>query len=243
MSDVANWYVTKYNEGDFGNLFYLKQLQDAQDGSGGGIQLLGSEVQWIDKFMGQDYAIPQCFDFPQAILNALVDLNPGKKIVYEQNFKGYNETIIKDRKSHFELGIGSFPFIPVSGGLDLDYSLTECFEIAWGEGCRCLYIPTGLLCALHSAISGCGKTIGSPYLKKNAIVRQVVVGKNYSVQYKSTADFTPGFNLKFEQWKTLPKVEAALKVDAKTERDIVLTVNGTTEWVLSIGTILWKDLS
>lgn len=249
---INTYYLSKTKEGKFGSVFYLKQLQDA-DSSGGGRNLLGSMVQWIDKGVfgtpwgGTDYAIPQCMSTPRALVKEL------DKLKAELGFDGDSTLQIKvaagkeivklEKNSIFDVGVGPFPMIPLNIALDIDYSRMKATTITFGEGSHSEYIPTGYMAMLYEALKGKpNAAIGGKLLEKNAYISQVVLAKKYSVHFESTTALTAGVEAKIEQYNTLPEIGGKVKVVKKSDRMVIAEIDSDVFYLVALTASLWKNL-
>ena len=115
---VSTYYLSKTKEGKFGSVFFLKQLQES-DSSGGGQNLLGSMVQWIDDngpigigIGGSDYAIPQCMSTPKALIKELdkrkAELGIDGTSTLQIKVSASKETIKLEKKVVFDLETQKF---------------------------------------------------------------------------------------------------------------------------------------
>lgn len=249
---VDTYYLSKTKEGKFGSVFYLKQLQEI-DASGGGKNLLGSMVQWIDKGMlgtpwgGTDYPIPQCMSNPRAIIKELdkrkVELGIDDSSTLQIKVAGSKETVKLEKNVVFNLGIGPFPVIPLNMGLDVDYSRMKTITITFGEGTYSEYIPIGYMAMLYETLSGKpSAAIGGKLLEKNAFISQVVLAKNYSVNFESTVSLSAGVEAKIKQYNSLPEISGKVKVEKKSERMVSAEVNSDVFYAVAVTASLWKNL-
>ena len=250
---VSTYYISKTKEGKFGSVFFLKQLQD-EDSSGGGRNLLGSMVQWIDDngpvgigIGGTDYAIPQCMSTPRALVKELdkrkdelgIDGSSTLQIIVSAS----KETIKLEKKSLFEAGIGPFPSIPLNLALDMDYSKVKTISLTFGEGTFSEYIPIGYLANLYEVLKGKPTpAIGGKLLEKNAYISQVVLAKKYSVNFESSTAFSAGVDAKIKQYNSLPEIGGKVNVSMKTDRTLVAEINSDRFYAVAVTASLWKNL-
>jgi hypothetical protein len=250
---VSTYYLSKTKEGKFGSVFFLKQLQDV-DSSGGGKNLLGSMVQWIDDngpmgigLGGTDYAIPQCMSTPRALIKELdrrsVELGIDGSSTLQIKVSASKETIKLEKKALFDLGVGPFPLIPLNIALDIDYSRMKTITLLFGEGTFSEYIPTGFLAALYEVLKGKPTpAMGGKLLEKNAYISQVVLAKRYSIKFESSMAFSSGVDAKIKQYNSLPEIGRKVKVQKETERSMLAEVNSDKFYVVAITASLWKNL-
>ncbi len=249
---VNTYYLSKTKEGKFGSVFYLKQLQEA-DSSGGGRNLLGSMVQWIDKGVfgtpwgGTDYAIPQCMSTPKALIRELnkrkAELEIEGDTALQIKVAAGKEIVKLERNLVFDVGVGPFPMIPLNIALDIDYSRMKATTITFGEGTHSEYIPVGYMSSLYETLGGkASAAIGGRLLEKNAYISQVVLAKRYSVHFESITALSSGVDAKIEQYNTLPEIGGKVKVQKKTERTVVAEVNSDIYYLVALTASLWKNL-
>lgn len=250
---VSTYYLSKTKEGKFGSIFFLKQLQEA-DSSGGGRNLLGSMVQWIDDngpigigLGGTDYAIPQCMGTPGGLIKELdkrkAELGIDGTSTLQIKVSASKETIKLEKKVVFDLGIGPFPVIPLNLALDIDYSRMNTITITFGQDTFSEYIPAGYLAMLYQTLKGNPTpSMGGPLLAKNAYVSQVVLAKRYSVSFESTMAFTSGVDAKIKQYNSIPKIGSEVKVQKTAKRTIIAEVNSDRFYLVAVTASLWKNL-
>lgn len=242
---VETYYLSKTKEGKFGSVFFLKQLQDAEGSTGGGKNLLGSLVQWIDKLTGTDYPIPQVMTKPRALISELekrkAELEIDGDVTLQIKVAGSSETIKLEKKNVFDLGVGPFPVIPLNMSLDVDYSKLKTITMVFGAGTYSEFIPTGYMAALYKALNGKpNAAIGGSLLK--AYVSQVMLAKKYSVSFESTETFDAGFEAKLKTFNGLPEIGGKVKVEKKTERIVKAEVDSPDYYVVGVTASLWQNL-
>lgn len=241
---VETYYLSKTKEGKFGSVFFLKQLQDEKS-SGGGKNLLGSLVQWIDKFTGTDYPIPHVMTKPKALILELekrkAELEIDGDVALQIEVAGGSETIKIEKKTVFDLGVGPFPAIPLNMGLDIDYSKMKTITMVFGAGTYSEFIPIGYMAALYKALNGKpNAAIGGSLLK--AYISQVMLAKKYSVSFESTETFDAGFEAKLKTFNGLPEVGGKVKVEKKSERIVKAEVDTQNYYVVGVTASLWQNL-
>lgn len=242
---IETWYLSKSKEGKFGDMFFLKYLQEA-DASGGGANLLGTMVQWITS-EGRDYPIPQFMDTPGAILAELEKrksaLGITKDLIFENPVAGSAEVIKVEKKGLFGLGVGPFPAIPLAGSLDIDYSKTRTIKMSFGPGTKTKYIPVGYLNKLYLAMNGKpSAAIGGALLTKNAYVNQVLLAKDYTVSSESVEGFSIGIEAKLKAYNSLPEIAGKVKVEKKTDRTLEAKINSPTFYLVALTAAQWSNL-
>lgn len=250
---VNTYYLSKTREGKFGSVFFLKQLQK-ESASGGGKNLLGSMVQWIDENWilgipggGTDYAIPQCMSTPRALIKELdrrkAELGIDGTSTLQIEVSASKEIIKLEKKVVFDSGVGPFPAIPLNMGLDVDYSRMKTITLTFGEGTYSEYIPIGYMAALYESLKGKPSiAIGGQLLAKNAYVSQIVLAKKYSVNFESKETLSQGVEAKIKQYNSLPEINGKVKVEKKTERTVVAEVNSDVFYLVAVTASLWKNL-
>jgi hypothetical protein len=248
---IEQWYVSKTNEGDFGDLFLLKRLQE-KNASGGGGNLLGSPAQKIKAHtgllgLGDDYPVPQVFGNPKLLIKKLnslkAELNIESDIVNRIDFAANTETIHIEKKKLFNIGAGVLPFLPLSFGLDLDFSKTKDLTLKFGAGTYTENINGGYLSQLYNHLNGKPTAdIGGNFLKDNYFIKEILVAKNFTISFTSTEDFKSEFNGKVEAFKVMPEVTAKVSISSNKKRTIDATISGDTEYVIGLTASTWKSL-
>jgi hypothetical protein len=243
---IETYYTSKSKEGKFGEVFFLKQLQES-DSSGGGSNLLGSMVQWIDTLVHQDYAIPLCMSGPRALIKELEkrkdSLEISGDVTLQIKVGVSSETVKLEKKASFDIGVGPFPIIPLNMSLDVDYSRMKSITVKFGAGTYSEYIPVGYLANLYAAVTGKPPaSIGGELLKKNAFVNQIVLANKYSVTFESTDSFSTGVETKLKTYNSLPEINGKVKVEKKTERTLTAEVDSPIYYVVALTTSRWDRL-
>lgn len=250
---IEQWYVSKTNEGDFGDLFLLKRLQ-AKNATGGGGNLLGSPAQKIKVnnglfhfSFGDDYPIPQFFGNPKLLITKLnslkTELGIESDIVNRIDYAENTETIHIEKKRLFNIGSGVLPFLPLTLGLDLDFSKTSDLTLKFGAGTYTENINGGYLSQLYKHLDGKPTPdIGGNFLKDNYFIKEILVAKNFTVSFTSTEDFNSEFNAKVDAFKAVPEVKAKVSVSSNKKRTVDATISGETEYVIGLTSATWKSL-
>ncbi|HLL71198.1 MAG TPA: hypothetical protein VK363_07175 [Pyrinomonadaceae bacterium] len=241
---VGTYYLSKTKEGKFGSVFLLKQLQES-DSSGGGTNLLGSVVQWIDEAIGTDYPIPQVMTKPKALISELekrrAELEIDGNVTLQIKVAGGSETIKLEKKTVFDLGVGPFPAIPLNFGLDIDFSKLKTLTMVFGEGTYSEYIPIGYMAALYKALKGKpSSAIGGSLLK--AYISQILLARKYSVSFESTEKFDTAFEAKLKAFNQLPEIGGKVKVEKKSERVVKAEIDSPDHYVVGVTASLWQNL-
>ncbi len=245
---IEQWYVSKVNEGSFGDLFLLSQLQE-KTSSGGGENLLGSPAQKISKFgFGNDFPIPQLFGNPRVLIKKLnslkTELGIETDVTNRINLAGGTSTIHIEKKKLFNVGVGVLPFLPLSFGIDLDFSKTKDLTLKFGAGTYTENINAGYLHSLYSHLDGkASADIGGKFLQDNYFIKEILVAKNYTVSFTSTDDFKADFNAKLDAFKALPEIDAKkISFSSSSKRTLDATISGDTEYVIGLTASTWKSL-
>jgi hypothetical protein len=249
---IEQWYVSKTNEGNFGDVFLLNQLQE-KTASGGGENLLGSPAQRIKVHsgffgLGDDYPIPHLFGNPRALITKLNSLKTALGITGDVtnkiNLAGSTSTVHIEKKKLFNIGIGVLPFLPLSGGIDLDFSKTKDLTLTFGAGTYLENINGGFLSQLYNHLDGKPTAdIGGNFLKDNYFIKEILVAKNYTVSFTSIDDFKADFNAKLDAFKILPEITAKnINFSSKNKRTLDATISGDTEYVIGLTASTWKSL-
>jgi hypothetical protein len=246
---IEQFYISKTKEEEFGDVFLLKDLQE-KSSDGGGENLLGSPVQKIDKKfkLGDSYPIPRVFGNPRSLVNKLEELKSTLgitgKIAHTITLAASNSSLKIEKKRLFNIGVGQFPFLPLSFGIDLDFGKTSDLQIKFGAGTFIETINPAFPPLLFNHLNGePGIDIGGKFLKENFYVKEILLAKNYEVIFKSTDNFKADFNAKLVAFKSLPEVNAKkISFSSSEANTLNAKIEGETFYLVGITVATWKSL-
>jgi hypothetical protein len=138
---------------------------------------------------------------------------------------------------------GNFPGLPFALDLGVDLSSTSSVILSFGDGSRLSYIPTDYLSDLSKNFNGDSKLAFpsvSVSVPDNLIVDQVVIAKNYSLQFVQKNSLSPSFAAN----ANAAVVSYGGKV-AVTQSDAVtfkVAVTDGVEYLVGLQTIKWDQL-
>lgn len=245
---IEQWYVSKANEDPFGDIFLLRDLQE-NESDGGGKNLLGSIVQKISQTgFGNDYPIPRLFGNPNVLINKLESLKQTLgitgKISNKISLAANNRTLKIEKKRLFNIGVGQFPFLPLSFGIDMDFSKTKDLQLKFGEGTYTESLNGMFLSQLYEHLDGNPtKDIGGKFLKENYFVKEILVAKNYEITFNSEENFKAEFNAKLDAFKTMPEVNAKkISFSSSSKSSVSAKIEGDTFYLVGLTGATWKSL-
>jgi hypothetical protein len=238
----------------FGKMWFLIVPQEANN-SGGGASLLGSVVNEISgqffpegiglKIRGLDFPEPNHVTTSQLLLNAIesqrkaLKLTEDEKIVREVKFSDMNITFEKSDALKFRAG--NFPSLPIS--LNVDYSRMEKVSIQFGANTRKLFIPTGYLSRLKDFVGGDDRKITTDVnIDKETIVHQILLTDRYSVTFESVSAFDSNFEADANLVNTLNAGRISVDLEQAANRQVTVTINDGSEYLISLKAIDWDDL-
>lgn len=245
---IEQWYISKANEGDYGDIFLLNDLHESS-AEGGGSNLLGTPVQKIRELgWGNDYPVPRVYGRSRALVKKLETLKDQLGIegnlTRKNNIASNSRTLKIEKKRLFNVGVGKLPFLPLSFGIDIDFSKTRDIQLKFGAGTYFEDINGGYLSALYSYLNGNPSAdIGGDFLKRNFFVKEILMARNYEVVFNSTENFSVDFNAKLEALKSSPEVEAkGIGFTNSTAKSMTAKVEGETYYLIGLTASTWKSL-
>ncbi len=248
------YYFTSRAMPKFGRLYFLKALQEASS-DGGGESLLGSVAQSVcdSRFIGlwcmEHFPVPAHMSRPKIVREFIerrksrFNLRPEDTVVLTQNLLPAQSSIEVGRKYVFGAEAGPFPAVPVTLGIDVDYSLADSVSMQFGPDARLQYIPLGYLGQAYSVVSGDSKQIDpSGVLEDNYVVDSILMAKEFEVRFTSTKTFTASFQAKLEAFKKIPAVSAKVKYELVDKHTLVARVQGSDYYLVALGASEWDHL-
>jgi hypothetical protein len=221
---MQNYYFAQRLIQGWGNMYFLKILQEAS-ASGGGESLLGSVVQSLDDYwlidiwpFASDYPAPLQMSTPQSVLTFMkthataIFTPPPTQIVVDIPVAASAQTNTFDRKDVYSIGAGPFPSLPLTLAIDVDYSKLDEITVSYGAGAVLKYIPMGFYGALYKFVAGdFSKVDTNVNIKDNFVVDSVLLANNFSVTFKSREAFGADFQTKLSQFQNIPSIGASVK--------------------------------
>lgn len=220
--------------------------------SGGGESLLGSVVNEINGplfptgggIFGKDFPEPIHLTTPQLILNFIeknrkaIGIPDQDKIIREIDYSSLSITV--DKKDILKAGVGGFPSLPVS--LGIDYSRAAKITVNFGTNTRRKYIPTGHLSSLKKFVKDDDHKIASHVnIDRETIVHQVLLTDEYSVNFESTVVFNSAFEASIEQANKINAGEITFALDKATKKRVIVNVKDGNEYLIALKDIDWDD--
>ena len=250
----SDYYWSRRLIKGFGKMWFLIVPQEANS-SGGGASLLGSVVNEICgqifpggngiNLIGMDFPEPNHLTTPQLLLNAIASqrealkLEEEEQIVAEVKFPDLN--IVFKKSDTFRSGVGNFPSLPIS--LSVDYSRMEKISIQFGANTRKLFIPTGYLSRLKDFVSGDDHKITTDVsIDKETIVHQILLTDRYSVTFESISAFDSNFEAAANLANTLNAGRISVDLEYAARKQVTVTVNDGSEYLIALKVIDWDDL-
>jgi hypothetical protein len=219
-----------------------------------GNNLLGSLVHMVnDSFLGileVSYPTPYSLSTPGLVLARMGQVLP--QLPAPRTIAGpFVETstlagvaVGMDSSSGLDLSAtGNFPGLPFALNLDVDLSSTASVNLCFGPGSYLSYIPTDYLSVLSKQFNGDSRqalpsvTVSVP---ENAIVDQVVIAKNYALQFTQKTSLSTSFGAN----ASAAAATCGGKVAVTQTNDTKFTVAVTdgVEYLVGLQTINWDQL-
>ncbi len=240
MSDYQEYYIGLDERAGYGDLYFLKFLQEAA-ASGGGENLLGSVVQRIKTGIfgwGYGFPVPMLMTGAQSFLKALSGANNVKSIPVAPS----TQVCSVNPSGSAGVNIGPFPSVPLTLGVDIDWSKAVQINLTVGEGAIIKYIPRGYSAKLYESVKGDDKRLDmSGIIGANFIVETVLLAKRFSVEFVSSQKFDSDFQAKVSAINSLPAVGGTLKLDDASKASVTAEINGTTVYLVALGVARWSD--
>lgn len=247
----SDFYWSQHLVQGFGKMWFLIVPQKASS-PGGGESLLGSVVNEVPGrlfqggIIGKSFPEPIHLTTPGLILKTIeahrkdLAITETDLIVQETNFAGV--TISVDKKDALKVGVGSFPSLPISFGID--YSRMASITIELGANTRQKYIPKGYLSRLKEFYSGdASKIPGSAgvNIDKETIIHQILLADEYSVTFESQTVFNPKFEVAIQQANILNAGKITFELDQSTQKRVTAKVKDGHEYLIALKDIDWDD--
>ncbi len=250
MSSSSYYWSHNLIQG-FGKMWFLIVPQKAQS-SGGGESLLGSVVNEVNGSLfpasggifGKDFPEPIHLTTPQLILDAIeknrkaIGIPDQDKIVQEIDYSSLSITV--DKNNVLKAGVGGFPSLPVSFGID--YSRAAKITVNFGANTRRKYIPTGYLSLLKQFVDGDDRKIASHInIDKETIVHQILLTDEYTVTFESTVAFNSTFEASITQANIVNAGKITFALDKATKKRVSVHVKDGNEYLIALKDVDWDD--
>jgi hypothetical protein len=239
---LTDYYISKYDGASYERTFFLKDLQTI-DFTGGGAALLGSIVPYQSEFpFGTDYVVPELYyPVPNIVVSALQAIHPGTNAVVRIDTAGSSITTTKENDDIANLAAGPFPSIPVSFGINFDYSVIDSITTTFGAGTYRQYIPRQLFVDLYNSVKGTpSPEMGGPALSEQAIVDSVLYASNYRVAISSKSGFAAKINADVANIASLP-LGGSLSIIQNDTNTISIQVSGSTVYLIALSRERWDS--
>jgi hypothetical protein len=240
MSDYQQYYIGLDDLAGYGDLYFLKFLQDAAS-SGGGENLLGSVVQRVKTGIfgwGHGFPVPMLMTTAQSFLKAI----PGDSNVKEIVFAASKQVAAIDSSGSAGLNVGPFPSVPVTLGVDLDWNKAVQVNLTVGGGSLLHYIPRGYSAQLYRSVAGDDKHVDvTGIVGSNFVVETVLLSKTFSVEFVSSESFDADFQAKLDAINAIPNVGGKLKLNDATKKSVTAEIDGTHSYLVALGVARWSD--
>jgi hypothetical protein len=239
---LTDYYISKYDGASYERTFFLKDLQTIGS-SGGGAALLGSIVPYESEFpFGTNYVVPELYyPVPNIIINAIQAIQPGVNVVARIDLANSSITTTKQNEDIANLSAGPFPSIPVTFGINFDYSVIDSITTTFGDGTYRQYIPRQLFIDLYTHYRGqTPPDIGGSALSEQAIVDSVLYASNYKVTISSKTGFTAKVNADVAKIVSLP-LGGSISVTQNTTNTISIQVSGSTIYLIALSRERWDS--
>jgi hypothetical protein len=239
---LTDYYISKYDGTGYERTFFLKDLQ-TRDCSGGGAALLGSIVPYESEFpFGTNYVVPELYyPTPNIVTSAIQAIHPGLTVVARIDLAGKTITTTRENDDIVDLSAGPFPSIPLSFGINFDYSAIDSITTKFGAGTYQEYIPRQLFIDLYNSVKGNPTpAIGGSALAEQAIVDSVLYASNYSVEISSKKGFTTKINADLAKVASLP-LGGSLTLTQNTTNTISIQISGATVYLIALSRERWNS--
>jgi hypothetical protein len=239
---LTDYYISKFDGADYERTFFLKDLQ-TRDCSGGGAALLGSIVPYESEFpFGTNYVVPELYyPTPNIVTSAIQAIHPGLTVVARIDLAGKTITTTRENDDIVDLSAGPFPSIPLSFGINFDYSAIDSITTKFGEDTYQEYIPRQLFIDLYNSVKGNPTpAIGGSALAEQAIVDSVLYASNYSVEISSKKGFTTKISADLAKVATLP-LGGSLTLTQNTTNTISIQISGATVYLIALSRERWNS--
>lgn len=246
------YYMTRKVSGGLGlgrKVWMLKLPREASSAANGA-DLLGSVVEEGGHgggFLEVNYPIPYHMSTPQGVLNKLkaeaagLGLDPDK-LVEQEKISGATITLTKS--SGLDLKVASsFPGLPVKLDLTVDLESTSRLNISFGAGSRIEYVPTEYLARLAKKLKYDASKIDPSMaidISDNLIVDQIVVAKNYTLEFTLNKKLDVGFAAEVQASNV--NVGAKFAVKKTSDTTFKIDVLDGVEYLVGLKGIDWDDL-
>jgi hypothetical protein len=163
----------------------------------------------------------------------------GQTWVESQDLAGVTQSVKVEKKFGFDLGL-SFPGVPASGKIGIDYSKLRTVELVLGAGCRKEYIPVGFLkagfdFARHHSDEFDRQLFDDDYMA----CQQILIVKEMAISVVSEIDFSAGFEAKAEEINGLG---IGVTYSKKSKKEYTVKLNDGKEYLFGIGAVQLERL-
>jgi len=244
---ITDYYFSRKRVPSYGNMFFLKVLQEADD-PGGGESLLGTLAEeehggWFF-FRHSWYPVPRHMSQPSIIRiqleNRRQELGIEGDVALEMGLAAGSERITVKKGASFEGSAASFPSVPAEFGVHVDYSRMAKAVLTLGSGSKVKYIPYDYIARLHKAVDGDDKKIlDTGLIGDNNIIDSILLARKFTMSFESESDFDAEFWAKAEAISGGP--QARVEYSKVSEREVLATVDSAQEYLVALSERNWDD--
>ena len=255
MSSSEYYWSRKLVRG-FGKMWFPIVAHNASS-PGGGESLLGSVVKeivsgWFSFLgIGEHYPMPYHMTKPRLIHDRLdagrseLGIGSNENLILEAGVNAPGQTLRVEEKHKLKADVGPFPSLPVSAGLDIDYSRIKNATIQFGPDTKVQYIPRDYLARLHRSLDGDSDRIDPSVaidIAENYIVDRILLAKSFTVTLESKSKFDAEFRAKLDAVNSLPDVQGKVSFSTDSDRRINANIDAGEYYLIALKVVDWDDL-
>ncbi len=245
MPSYEEYYLNQRlpSNAGLGNAFWLLKLPHQAD-KNSGQNLLGSIVQHVSIFLGDDYPSPFLISEPQAVIRAIeATLAAAEKATFQASYTtpvalaGFSISWTKSNGLKLNAS-GTIPGAPVSisAGLDMSTALAATLDV---PNLDIYEVSTGYLNAFSKSVGGNGSVaFPGDNIDDNYIVDAIAVTSVYSVTYKMSSSVAASIQASV----TGINVGGGVTLSFLDDYTLKVSINGGTRYVIGLHVIEWDNL-
>lgn len=233
----GDYYFSNSVLGGVGRMYFLKIPQSAAPGSDPS-KLLGSLVIEGDGgiFGGKEWPVPENSFVLGAILSIMTnDFNiPSNQAVNTIILANTAQTLKIDKKIGGSVK-APFPGVPISLGVDIDYSKLVDVTIELGAGAEKRIIPRDLLISTYVKMAvNSNKYDPALFDNDRMVIDQVLLVRKLALTVTSETDFSVGFDAKAD---AITNLNAGVKYKKLTKKSYKVEIDSSDPFIFAVGAV------
>lgn len=233
----GDYYFSNSVIGGVGRMYFLKIPQLASAGSNPS-KLLGSLVVEGDTgiFGEKEWPVPENSFVLGAIISIMTnDFNiPADQAVNSIVLAGASQTLKIDKKIGGSLK-APFPGVPISLGVDIDYSKLVDIVVDLGPGAEKRLIPRDLLIKTYVGMAAnSGKYDPALFDNDRMVIDQVLLVKKLGLTVTSEMEFSIGFDAKAD---AITNLNAGVKYKKLTKKSYKVEIDSADPFIFAVGAV------